>query len=83
VAHALSGCDTTSSFFGIGKKSVYKILKAPYFHDKSCTSKGYELNITKALYTKLEATKRAQNMQYELTGGGIVLTADTATFELI
>ena len=22
-------------------------------------------------------------MQYELTGGGIVLTADTATFELI
>jgi hypothetical protein len=33
VAHALSGCDTTSSFFGIGKKSVYKILKAPYFHD--------------------------------------------------
>ena len=33
AAHALSGCDTTSSFFGIGKKSVYKILKAPYFHD--------------------------------------------------
>jgi hypothetical protein len=27
AAHALSGCDTTSSFFGIGKKSVYKILK--------------------------------------------------------
>jgi hypothetical protein len=24
-----------------------------------------------------------ENMQYELTGGGIVLTADTATFELI
>jgi hypothetical protein len=35
VAHALSWCDTTSSFFGIGKKSVYKILKdaAPDFHD--------------------------------------------------
>ena len=33
AAHALSGCDTTSSFFGIGKKSVYKILKAPDFHD--------------------------------------------------
>ncbi|CAC5400233.1 unnamed protein product [Mytilus coruscus] len=26
-AHALSGCDTTSSLFGIGKKSVYKVLK--------------------------------------------------------
>jgi hypothetical protein len=50
---------------------------------KSCTSKGYELNITKALHKKLEATKRAPNMQCELTGGGIVLTADTATFELI
>ena len=35
AAHALSGCDTTSSFFGIGKQSVYKILKdaAPDFHD--------------------------------------------------
>ena len=33
TAHALSGCDTISSFFGIGKKSVYKILKAPDFHD--------------------------------------------------
>ena len=50
---------------------------------KSCTSQGYELNITKALYKMLEATKRAPNMQCELTGGGIVLTADTATFELI
>jgi hypothetical protein len=26
-AHALSGCNTTSSFFGNGKKLVYKILK--------------------------------------------------------
>ena len=25
--HALSGCDTTSSFSGIGKKTAYKILK--------------------------------------------------------
>jgi hypothetical protein len=35
AAHALSGCDTTSSFFGIGKMSVYKLLKdaAPDFHD--------------------------------------------------
>jgi 5'-3' exonuclease len=27
VAHSLAGCDTTSSYFGIGKKTVYKILK--------------------------------------------------------
>jgi hypothetical protein len=25
--HALTGCDTTSSFFGIGKKTVLKTLK--------------------------------------------------------
>jgi hypothetical protein len=25
--HALTGCDTTSSFFGIGKKSMFKALK--------------------------------------------------------
>jgi hypothetical protein len=27
VAHSLTGCDTTSSFFDIGQKTVYKILK--------------------------------------------------------
>jgi hypothetical protein len=34
-AHALSGCNTTSSFFGNGKRLVYKILKdaASDFHD--------------------------------------------------
>jgi 5'-3' exonuclease len=26
-AHALTGCDTTSSFYGIGKKSMFKALK--------------------------------------------------------
>jgi hypothetical protein len=24
---ALTGCDTTSSFFGVGKKTMYKVLK--------------------------------------------------------
>jgi hypothetical protein len=35
AAHALSGCNTTSSFFGNGKQLVYKILKdaASDFHD--------------------------------------------------
>ena len=28
AAHALTGCDTTSSLFGIGKKSVFKLLKS-------------------------------------------------------
>jgi hypothetical protein len=34
-AHALSGCNTTSSFFGNGKNLVYKILKdaASDIHD--------------------------------------------------
>ena len=27
AAHSLTGCHTTSSFFGIGKKTVYKTLK--------------------------------------------------------
>jgi hypothetical protein len=26
AVHALTGCDTTSSFFGIGKMTVYKTL---------------------------------------------------------
>ena len=31
AVHALSGCDTTSSLFGIGKKSVFKVLKEAAF----------------------------------------------------
>lgn len=27
ATHALTGCDTTSSFFGLGKKSMYKLLQ--------------------------------------------------------
>jgi len=49
---------------------------------ESITKNNYELNIDKALYKKLKATKRVQNIVYEQKGGGMVVTADTATFEL-
>jgi hypothetical protein len=29
AAYALTGCDTTSSFFGIGKNSIFKALEDP------------------------------------------------------
>ncbi|CAC5402685.1 unnamed protein product [Mytilus coruscus] len=45
--------------------------------------KNYTLNITKALYKKLEATKRNLSVEYKYTKGGIVLTADAVTFELL
>ena len=45
--------------------------------------KNYTLNSTKALYKKLEATKRNLNVEYKYTNGGIVLTADAVTFELL
>ena len=47
------------------------------------TSMKYNLNITRALQKKLESTKRNQHVEYKYTSGGIVVTADTATFELI
>ena len=47
------------------------------------TSKNYNLNITRALQKKLEATKRNQHVEYKYTSEGMVVTADTATFELI
>jgi 5'-3' exonuclease len=28
TVHALTGCDTTSAIFGIGKKSVFKLIKS-------------------------------------------------------
>jgi predicted glutamine amidotransferase len=40
------------------------------------------LKIDKALKKKLDATKRHQNALYEYTRGGLVITADAATFEL-
>lgn len=43
----------------------------------------YNLNIDKALAKKLEATKRQVQLVYKQTNGGIVITADAATFELI
>lgn len=49
---------------------------------ESITKNNYELNIDKALYKKLKAKKRVQNFVYEQKGGEIVVTADTATFEL-
>jgi hypothetical protein len=27
AVHAVTGCDTTSSMFGIGKRTVFKVLK--------------------------------------------------------
>jgi hypothetical protein len=35
AAHALTGCDTTSAMFGIGKKSVYKLLGVRWFNHYS------------------------------------------------
>ena len=43
----------------------------------------YTLNIDKALKKKLDATKRQQNVLYKYTKGGLVITADAATFELL
>lgn len=48
---------------------------------QSITKNNYELNIDKALYKKLTAKKRVQNIVYEQKGGGMIITADTATFE--
>jgi hypothetical protein len=39
--------------------------------------------IDKALKKKIDATKRQQNVLYEYTKGGLVITADAATFELL
>ena len=50
--------------------------------NKEDCMKNYTLNITKALYKKLETTKRNMNVEYKYTNGGIVQTADAVTFEL-
>ena len=46
------------------------------------TTMDYTLNINRALKKKLKATQRNRTLQYKYTGGGIVITADAASFEL-
>ena len=41
------------------------------------------MNIEKSLEKKLNADEDAKNLSYEYTHGGIVATADAATYELI
>lgn len=43
----------------------------------------YTLNVTKALSKKLDATRRKQNIEYVFKEGGIVITADAVTFEML
>ena len=48
----------------------------------SSITNTYTLKIDKALNKKLDATKRQQSVLYGYTRGGLVITADAATFEL-
>jgi hypothetical protein len=50
---------------------------------QSSVESNYILNINKALSKKLEATQRKQNIEYIFKEGGIVMTADAVTFELL
>ena len=45
--------------------------------------RDYELIIGKTLEKKLLAAKRVNNLKYNSTDGGVLGTADTATFKLI
>jgi hypothetical protein len=48
----------------------------------SSITNTYTLNIDKALRKQLDATKHHQSVLYECIRGGLVITADAATFEL-
>lgn len=50
---------------------------------QSSVESNYILNVNKALSKKLEATQTKQNIEYILKEGGIVMTADAVTFELL
>jgi hypothetical protein len=50
---------------------------------QSSVESNYILNVNKALSKKLEATQRKQNIEYVFKEGGIVMTADAVTFELL
>ena len=43
----------------------------------------HELNVEKSLAKKLQAAKRKTNIECITKGGGLVITADAATYELL
>ncbi|KAK1894322.1 DNA-directed RNA polymerases I II and III subunit RPABC1 [Dissostichus eleginoides] len=51
-AHAISGCDTVASYYGLGKGSVIKVLKA-----------GYELSATWMHHSSKSSTKPLPSSQ--------------------
>lgn len=57
-------------------KTVHKVSDVVHQND-------YELNIGKLLIKKLNAAKRVQHVLYEKKDGGMVITADAATFESV
>ena len=59
VIHAVTGCDTTSAFFRIGKRSVYKILK---------TSPGFASLTNADLEATINAARHAVSLLYDPKG---------------
>jgi 5-bromo-4-chloroindolyl phosphate hydrolysis protein len=58
ILHALTGCDTTSSFFGIGKKFMFKALKETpnQFSDLSrieCSDIDDSVDLSRKLISRL------------------------------
>jgi len=61
--HALTGCDTTSAFFRIGKKYVYKVLKT------SPEELSHLVSLTNAdLETTINAARHAISLLYDPKG---------------
>ena len=63
AAHAITGCDTTSSFFGIGKKSMLKALKETpdQFSDLSMISVDACRKLISRLYDPKGKSKRCHS----------------------
>lgn len=49
AAHALSGCDTVSSFFGVGKKKVWRSLKKLGAEDIAALSRFHEQELDRSV----------------------------------
>jgi hypothetical protein len=61
AAHALSGCDTTSSMFGIGKRTVYKVGQACFFFCCKLNSEFIEIRVICSSFGFLVIQKQPKN----------------------
>ncbi|CAG2190666.1 unnamed protein product [Mytilus edulis] len=79
IYHIGTKAETTQTLTSLSTRIAYCRVGSSIPNKRQIT-KDYSLNIQRALMNKLEAIIREAHLEFKNTGGGLVITADAATF---